>query len=169
MKDVDTITAEDDDLRVLAWMGGIFLLIGLVLLTVSVWLFQRAATFEATAATTSGTVINLVSSHGRRLDRDGLALARRSIHYRPVVEFIDSQGRRKEMQSAFGSNPPAYKSGEQVTILYDPDNPEFAVIDDWHRYSSEVILLGIGIIFSVVGSGILFASRNQNTPKKPAK
>jgi len=165
----DADTAEDDDLRGLAWMGGIFLLVGLVLLTSSAWLFQRTAAFDAIAVETSGTVVNLTASKERRRDRDGAI--RRSVHYRPVVEFIDSQGRKQTLESSHGSNPPAYKRGETVAILYDPDNPEFAVIDDWHRYFADMIVLGMGGIFSVVGLGILFTSLRQqkNTPKKSAQ
>jgi len=163
----DADPAEEDDLRGLVWMGGIFLLVGLVLLTVSAWLFQRTAAFDAIAVEVSGIVVNLTASKESRRDRDGAI--RRSVHYRPVVEFIDSQGRKQKMESAVSSNPPAYKRGEKVTILYDPDNPEFAVIDDWHRYFADMILLSMGGIFSVVGLGIMFTSIRQqkNTPKKP--
>jgi len=154
-----TAATIDHDARSLAWIGPVFLCIGLGLLLGSAWLFQRAAEFDETAITAPGTVINLIKSVESRHSRDGFDRRSSSIAYTPVVAFIDSRGRRQEMQSDVSSNPPAYKRGEQVTVLYDPDNPEFAVIDDWHRHLAGLITGGMGLIFSIVALAVMLAFR----------
>jgi len=151
----------DNDTRSLVWMGWIFLLIGVGLLLGSAWLFHQEATFEATAQSTSGTVINLLKGVETHRNRDGFS--RSSVYYKPVVAFTDGQGQVQEIHSTSGSNPPTYKRGEQVAVLYDPDNPEFAVIDDWRRHLAGMILGGIGLLFTIVGLYIVWTSRQQPT------
>jgi len=131
-------------------IGWIFLLIGVGLLLGSALSFHLEATFEATAQSTSGTVIDLVKSVSTSRSRDGFS--RSSVSYKPVVVFTDNQGRTQKMRSTSGSNPPAYKKGDQVTVLYDPDNQKSAAIDDWRRYGLGIILGCLGIFFAIFGS-----------------
>jgi len=151
----------DSDVRTLTWMGALFLCIGVGLLLGSAWLFYRAALFDESAQTAPGTVVNLIKNEESRRSRDGFS--HRSIAYTPVVAFIDSNGHRQEIQSNISSNPPAYKRGEKVAVLYDPDNPEFAMIDDWHRHLSGFITGGMGLIFSVVGAIFVLTLKKSAT------
>lgn len=48
-----------------------------------------------------------------------------------------------------------YPKGKKITVYYKPDNHEIAVIEPGATWSSYMILVG-GIIFSVVGIGLLF-------------
>src|SRR3989344_2997567 len=43
--------------------------------------------------------------------------------YKPVIRYTTNDGREIEFLAQFSSNPPAYKPGDMVEIIYDPENP----------------------------------------------
>jgi hypothetical protein len=51
--------------------------------------------------------------------------------YRAVILFSTADGRAVRFLSRLATNPPAYKLGEQVMVLYDPGHPETASIDSF--------------------------------------
>jgi Protein of unknown function (DUF3592) len=77
--------------------------------------------------------------------------------YHPVVEFATPGGAVVRFTGGIGTSP-AYEIGSHVGVLYDPENPQGAVIDDfWQRWFWPTLLgilgapfLGIGIAFAVV-------------------
>ena len=58
--------------------------------------------------------------------------------YYPVVEFIASDGRRRNIQMSEGSSPPSYEVGDEVTVLYEPDHPIDARIQSMEQHHSHV-------------------------------
>jgi len=132
----------------LPWFGLFFLLVGLFFIWLGVFLFyQKDTGFEQMGVSASGTVIDLIRKRSIRTNSQGTD----TIIYSPVVQFIDLHGKTQMLYSRSGSNPPVYRRGEIVTVLYDPDNPEFAVIDDWQSDISKIIPAVIGLIFSLIG------------------
>ena len=61
--------------------------------------------------------------------------------YVPVVEF-DAGGRAYSFEGDTASDPPAYRVGQRVPVIYDPSDPQTAQIDKW----SELWLFPILII-----------------------
>jgi len=49
----------------------------------------------------------------------------------PVVKFRTKDGEVVEFESPYGQNPPAYRVGQRVPVLYDPDRPEAAAIQSF--------------------------------------
>jgi len=50
-----------------------------------------------------------------------------------------------------GSNPPDYRSGEKVTVLYEPQHPENAIIDEgWMNWFGPALMIVIGIALAVL-------------------
>src|SRR5262245_2594364 len=41
--------------------------------------------------------------------------------YAPVVRFQTAEGRTVEFQSSLRTNPPAYRTGQSVPVVYDPE------------------------------------------------
>jgi len=121
----------------------VFLLIGLGALPGSVYFYVKEKQFEKMAVSAPGVVIDLIKKE-RRSDNN-----RRTLVYAPIVQFVDQNGNTQEYHSPHGSNPPDYKRGDKVMILYEPDNPEFAKMDDWQRYIWVIILGIFGIAFSL--------------------
>ncbi|HLU71877.1 MAG TPA: DUF3592 domain-containing protein [Nonomuraea sp.] len=139
--------------RLFTLVGGIFGLIGLVLLGVTIALAVSTASFLASAQRTDGTVVELTARTSTTRTQDGYT--RRSTTWFPTVEFtID--GRQYSFQSSTGSNPPAYTKGEAVPVAYDPDNPSDARIASfWSAFLAPLITGGLGLVFTPVGT-ILF-------------
>jgi hypothetical protein len=74
-------------------------------------------------------------------------------YYYPVVEFVASDGRRRNIQMSEGSFPPAYEVGDEVIVLFEPDHPIDARIKSFGSSALMWILPGItgtlGICFLV--------------------
>jgi hypothetical protein len=96
-----------------------FLLIGGAMIALALKARRRRADWEASATRAAGEVTDLRwRSVGRAGDSNLLAF--------PVLRFSLPDGRTVETQSSWGTNPPAAKPGEQVTVLYDRADPTSA-------------------------------------------
>lgn len=126
-----------------------FTVLGLGMLFGAFTFYTNTQDFLKNALTTSGTVVELVSS--RSSD---------STTYRPVVEFKTQDGKLVEFTSSSGSNPPSFSEGEIVEVLYQESSPERAKINSFFSlWGGSTILGGLGAVFFIVGfSIILFGS-----------
>ncbi len=101
--------------------------------------------FLAVAKGTDGSVVRL------EYERSG---SKSGGSYYPIVRFLLRTGETIEFSSSVGSNPPSYRRGEPVRVLYDPTAPESAEIDSFFSLWFAPILLGfLGSVFSAFGVG----------------
>ncbi|WAS93182.1 DUF3592 domain-containing protein [Nannocystis punicea] len=115
----------------IAGLGGLFFAIGLALLAVDLEFF-------ADARRTEGEVVHL-----RRNNKGSGA---------PDVAYTDHLGRDHLYRSNIFSTP-SYRIGERVTVAFDPDEPEDAVIDSpTNRWLLPGIFGGIGFVQLCIGS-----------------
>src|SRR6266511_5226010 len=98
-------------------LGIAALLAGLLLLGLALALYFRQRRFLRRAREATGVVVTLTQSPG-----EGGTLTH------PVVEFHTADGEVREFESPVGQSPPAYRVGQRVPVLYDPDRPEAAAI-----------------------------------------
>jgi len=70
----------------------------------------------------------------------------------PVVTFETADGRAARFRHRTGTNPPSYRKGERVRVVYLPDKPERALIDEPF---ANLLLPGILVL---VGAGLGFVS-----------
>lgn len=74
--------------------------------------------------------------------------------YRAVVRFETSNGRQFEVRANVSTRPAGWKPGERVDVIYDPDRPESARINQpvylWFEVS---MLVFFGLFF--IGMGLL--------------
>ncbi len=146
--------------RLFALVGGIFGLIGLVLICVTIALAASTASFLASAQRTDGTVVELTARTTTTRTQDGYT--RRSTTWFPTVEYT-VDGRRYSFESSTGTNPPAYAKGEGVPVAYDPDNPSDAQIASfWSAFLAPLITGALGLVFTPVGA-ILFLKGRRFT------
>jgi hypothetical protein len=79
--------------------------------------------------------------------------------FAPLVRFQTGDGRSIEFQSSLRSNPPGYRTGQTVTVLYDPDAPESAAIRGLFSLWLVTMVLGfMGSIFTAIGTAMVFVS-----------
>ena len=51
--------------------------------------------------------------------------------YSPIYRFRTLEGQEIEASESLSSNPPQFKVGQVIDVLYDPDNPSKARIKKW--------------------------------------
>jgi len=125
---------------------GIFTAIGLGLLIGGVFAFQHTRRFLATAISVPGVVTENVWQERRSSNN--------SIHgdFYPRIRFRTADGQEISFITNSGSNPPSYHVNEQVTILYDPQQPYHAYIQSFvDLWLLPTILCGLGIFFCSFG------------------
>ncbi len=74
-------------------------------------------------------------------------------HYYPIVEFIDKDGNKLQLQSDnYNPDRPMYEEGAKVSLLVNPnDNNRFLFDEKADRLIVPLVWIGIGIV------GILFS------------
>jgi hypothetical protein len=118
--------------------GPVYLvLFGLVFYGIGAGLTYRKWTYQRDGIQVQGEVTGL----SQNCDDDGCT-------YKPNVRFQTEDGESVSFQSLYSSSPPAYDKGEKVQVLYIPDDPEKAIIEDEGRW--------FRIIFMIVGGLVIF-------------
>lgn len=137
-----------DPLKFLRRLGKFFLIpIGFSLLLGAAWSMWSTQTWIDRTDEVEGKVIEMV----RIRDRDDGGYM-----YAPLVRFEAIDGRTVEFQSSLRSNPPGYRTGQTVSVLYDPDAPQSAAIRGLFSLWLTSIVLGfIGSAFLAVGTGMI--------------
>ncbi|GAK68857.1 hypothetical protein RRU01S_03_00240 [Agrobacterium rubi TR3 = NBRC 13261] len=134
-------------------VGWCFLVLGLVFAAAGAGLFYYDNQFAARALRAEGVVSDLV----RKRDETG---------YTAIVRFTDAQSQQQEMADRMSSSPPRFSRGDKVDILYDPQSPSSALIDDVQgRYFLPGMFGGLGIIFTILGGAmvlVLFFRKRRN-------
>jgi hypothetical protein len=119
----------------------IFLVIGIVLTLLGVWLMQRARAFKRKALAAEGHYVDAMWRTSK---------VNRYTAY-PVVEFQTADGRTIQFEGRVGVPWARGKIGHSVKVLYDPANPEEAVVDSMVEFwSSALIFLAVGILWLIV-------------------
>lgn len=157
-------------MKVLTIIKYLFTTFGIAMLLGTFWISDNTRTFLSKAVTTEGTVVRLIESWSGSSN-----ISHNSKIYRPVVRFTDGNGSPQVFISSSGSNPPAYSEGEKVELLYLPDDPQKAQINEFFSlWAGSIILGGLGCLFLLVGAGLFLfpilkgrkndSLREQGTP-----
>ncbi|WP_197520965.1 DUF3592 domain-containing protein [Bradyrhizobium icense] len=101
----------------------------------------------ARAVETQGTVIEML----RVRDSEN-----KGYLFTPIVRFDTIDGRTVEFQSGLRTNPPLYRTGQEVSVVYDPGVPESAAVRDvLSLWMMPIILAFIGSIFLTVATAMI--------------
>jgi hypothetical protein len=134
----------------------ILLLAGLGLLFLGAHLYRTTATFLEKALRAPGVVVAMASNHSSD-----------SNTYAPVVEF-EHEGTKYSFKDSIGSNPPAYRVGQAVAVLYDPARPRDARIDRGRWNKAIPIFIGaFGALLCLAGFWTV-RLRSASAPSWPA-
>jgi hypothetical protein len=129
-------------------------LAGIALLALGVHQSRVLLRLQSTGVRTPGIVTSLASSS----DSHG------GVTYHPIVAYSDGHGRKVAFRDSVGTNPPMYRVGQAVTVLYAPGDEARAVVDRglWNWLPS-VILYVLGGAVSAGGFAAL-RSRSAGVP-----
>jgi hypothetical protein len=110
---------------------------------------------EQNGETTTGRVVRLEESSS---SESGCCV------YSPVIEF-DMNGQTYSFEGDTASDPPAYEVGEQVSILYDPADPDTAQINKWsERWLVPLILIPAMILAALIVNFFMIRAFWRNDP-----
>jgi Protein of unknown function (DUF3592) len=140
-----------DPAKFLSRLGKFALIpIGVLLLLGAAWTISSTRTWVAHAVEVQGKVIEMVRIRDR--DDGGYMFA-------PLVRFQTTDGRNIEFESSLRSNPPGYRTGQTVSVLYDPVEPQSAAIRGVFSLWLIPMVLGfMGSIFTAVGIAMVVLS-----------
>ncbi|MCL1038546.1 DUF3592 domain-containing protein [Shewanella submarina] len=134
-------------------MLNIFIVIGILLMALGIYLFTKTQEFIDRAVPVQGVVIELV-------DTGEGSMA-------PVVEYRDEAGQQHIFKSNTSSKPPSHEEGETVLVLYDPsaeDAPSTAKIrSTLHLWGLSYFFLGFGALWLLIGGGARIAVGRQSS------
>jgi hypothetical protein len=118
-----------------------FLLVGIALLMLAIFLFYRRVLTTLKGVTVIGRIVD----HEIRTIDD-------STSYLPIVEFIDQQGKEIRFTSVAGDSDRYPKIGSEVRICYLRSNPKIAYIKSFlHMWAAPIVcaILGLAATISV--------------------
>jgi hypothetical protein len=111
-----------------------FAVIAALLIAGAAWLFVRRVAVAAKGVSVLGRVI----SHETRED-DG------TLHYLPVVTFIDHRGTERRFTSVAGGSQPSPPVGAAVTVRFHPEDPGMAyVVSFLHMWAAPLAMFVLG-------------------------
>jgi hypothetical protein len=123
----------------------LIILLGLGMLGGGGWLGMERQAFLERAEATNGTVVDF-ERHTSTSD------GRTTTTYHAVVDFSAPGGERIRFTHESGSSHPSLKRGDAVRVLYDPADPQEAIIDGgWQNWLATIILGGMGLIMLAAG------------------
>jgi hypothetical protein len=142
---------------------GALILLNVMVLGGAVKVLLDGRRFLATAAEARGVVVDLAKV--REYDSD--AGAGRSVtRLYPVVEFVTARGQVVRYQPPKGSNPPDYRVGGPLRVLYDPANPQHVVLDTWDELWKEgVVLVAVGLVLMVISLALYLLLRSDRAAR----
>ncbi len=87
------------------------------------------------------------------------------ITWAPVIKFTDRSGSEHTMESTVSSDPPAYKVGDKVELLYPEGKPEDAFINSFMEKWFTPIMLGVaGVIMFAISIWMIFSAFRRSKP-----
>ena len=141
------------------WILLIFLVVGLSVASGGIYLGMKRTEFLQTTATGYGIIVDFNSKTSS--SDNGTSTV-----YYPVVEYSPESAalaqRKIRFQHDIGTSHPSYRRGEEVKVLYSPQDPNKAIIDQgWMNYFGPLLMVALGLIFTIVGASLMIKQRRQ--------
>lgn len=128
--------------------GPIAVIIGIVVALFGWNIRAQTVAFVQNASRANGTVVAVVPVTKIENNQE------KTLFY-PVIEFVTEDGETIRYQDSTGSNPPRHKVGDQVQVLYDPQNPKHAQEESflslWLPSTALLSMGGLFVLFGVLG------------------
>ena len=140
-------------------LGFIFIVLGLGLLLISFNYYEQATVFIQRTVITTGTIVSYEID--RAVSDEDLSTPVKN--YYPVISFETVKGKKITFKSKSTYNPAQYKVGDQLSVRYNPKNPQeaevFSVYALWIRFA---VVFIFGLIFTLIGWFEVYRSLHVN-------
>lgn len=132
-------------------VGGIFGIIGFILIALAAYFGYRSYTFLENAVVIPGIVKEFVEREYQDNNRDSDTYGTKYKMFAPILEY-HYEGKDYTYESPYGSSTPEYAVGDQVSLQIDPSEPGKAEENSFMSNWFVPMLLGsIGLVFAGVG------------------
>ncbi|MEZ4903587.1 MAG: DUF3592 domain-containing protein [Spirosomataceae bacterium] len=121
--------------------SGVFAFIGVVCLTLAYynyWLIQK-------------TIENGIETEGVIIAHRRENKINRTTALAVVVAYKNEKGEPRVYYSTTYTTPVAFQIGEQVSISYNPNDPNDVILHSPTKWLIPLVLGGFGIVFSLIG------------------
>lgn len=147
-------------MKTLAVVKYVFALLGLGLLIGAVVSVTHTRSFLAHAVRAQGTVVALLPRYSNNSSNNSNS-TNNSPTYAPMIRF-SAGAQVVDFTASTSSNPPSYRVGETVPVLYLESAPFQARLDSFFSLWGAGVVLGpLGAIFLVVGGLMIIVPRMQ--------
>lgn len=148
-------------MKILNIVKYLFTAIGLIFFIISFTMYQSNTAFLKNAVKTQGEVIEIIRSKTKKSNGEV------SISTYPVVSFKDKVGKIITFTSSTGSSSSNYFVKQKIEVVYSPDNPEQAKINDFSSlWTGIVIFVILGALFFIFGLSIFIFMYSKAKTKK---
>lgn len=135
----------------------IFLVVGILFLVGTTFSLYSGMDMAKNGIKTTGTITDLDISVSEDKSRT----------YFPIIQFTTQENQQVEFRSSMGSSSYRGSIGQSIDVLYNPANPNDAIIDSTFGVYGLSIILGIfGGVFTLIGGvPVVFgiASKKKST------
>lgn len=135
----------------------VFLGVGLAFAALGFQQLAEARRFARGACRAPGVVVDMQARRAAfRSRRRWRWRPSEDVLFFPVVRFRPPGGKEVTFQSATGTNPPQFRAGRQVSVIYDPQNPSTARVESFLSSTAfPVFMAALGLIFAALGAVLL--------------
>ncbi|MBC8209647.1 MAG: DUF3592 domain-containing protein [Gammaproteobacteria bacterium] len=143
------------------FIASVLLVCGIVLSLISVRIFIKNSARFKSFKKTRGTVLKMINAGSGVFvsdsSDDNLSFRQEQNMFSgnafaPLIEFVDSSGAKHQLRG-IASTPPAYKVGQQVTVMYAEGDPEQAVVNSFvEKWLLISVLGGLALILLLSGA-----------------
>lgn len=135
----------------------LFIFIGLFVLGLGVYAFFRQRTRLAEGAVAIGIVTDLipVRAEGEFVVKrgEGGTQIEKKYRYRPEIRFKTHAGRTIDFIAPIATRPSRYAIGDEVEVLYNPENPKDVQINSFlNLWFATLMLVGFGLFIAGMGA-----------------
>lgn len=129
---------------------GLFLVIGISVLALSIHEYRATRDFIKTAYVTEGIIIG----YSRAFDRRGHTIKS------PIIKFFPFNGDKIVFHpESYNVTENKYRIGDHVEIIYDPENPSHVKINTfWEKWAKLITLLIFVAVFSFTSLVVIYFS-----------
>lgn len=146
--------------------SALLLLMSVTFIGGAVWGFQQSEFLRQHGVKTLATVSKLEYSSSVGRNESGV--------YYPIFSFKLKDGTQKSVKSHSGSNPPEYKEGAQIELLYDEKDPNTFNVNSWWALNLlPTVFAAVGGLLLPIGIGLAVVPwqriQGQNSQKQDLK
>ena len=126
----------------------LLVVISLILLASGLWMFYSKMILEKYGVKAVGRVIRNEKFIDHTVDSFDQIIE--ITVYRPVIEFETEDGLKLQAVCDEGSNPPIYKEGDFINIVYPSNDPKGFEVNDYpNTLKLPIILISLSIMLLV--------------------